>query len=208
LELLKFQSKQKCISLQVLALKKMNETQLLQYNLHQFESPLGIISVAENEMGITHLSFGTVNELASKLENQFRKKSLGLVFQTSTIIDSLINQVDAYFKGMRKDFQLPLKPMGTEFQQKVWSELQKIPFGQTQTYLQQAKTVGNSKTIRASASANGQNPIALIIPCHRIIGSDGSLTGYAGGLWRKKWLLDHEAQYSGKSFQTHLNLSF
>jgi O-6-methylguanine DNA methyltransferase len=186
----------------------MNENNTLPFKLHQFESPLGIMTAAESEMGITHLSFGTANELASKLETQFRKKPLAIVFQTSSIIDSLVNQVDAYFKGIRKDFQLPLKPMGTEFQQKVWNELQKIPFGQTQTYLQQAKTVGNSKTIRASASANGQNPIALIIPCHRIIGSDGSLTGYAGGLWRKKWLLEHEAQYSGKSFQTQLNLSF
>ncbi|MGD9994367.1 MAG: methylated-DNA--[protein]-cysteine S-methyltransferase [Salinivirgaceae bacterium] len=186
----------------------MNENNPLQFKLHQFKSPLGIMTTAESEMGITHLSFGTANELASKLETQFRKKSLAIVFQTSSIIDSLVNQVDAYFKGIRKDFQLPLKPMGTVFQQKVWNELQKIPFGQTQTYLQQAKTVGNSKTIRASASANGQNPNALIIPCHRIIGSDGSLTGYAGGLWRKKWLLEHEAQYSGKSFQTQLNLSF
>ncbi|MGE4290264.1 MAG: methylated-DNA--[protein]-cysteine S-methyltransferase [Salinivirgaceae bacterium] len=186
----------------------MNEKHLLQFKLHQFESPLGIMAVAENEVGITHLSFETAVELANKLKKQFSKKPHSLIFKSSSMIDALANQIDDFFNGTRKEFQLPLKPMGTVFQQKVWNELQKIPFGQTQTYLQQAKNAGNVKSIRASASANGKNPIALIIPCHRIIGSDGSLTGYAGGLWRKKWLLEHEAQYSGKSFQTQLDLSY
>ena len=173
----------------------MNETHPFQFKLHQFESPLGIMAAAENEMGITHLGFGTAIELANKLENQFRKKPHTLVYKTSSIIDSLVSQIDEFFNGTRNEFQLLLNPMGTMFQQKVWNDLQKIPFGQTQTYLQQAKNTGNAKTIRASASANGQNPIAIIIPCHRIIGSDGSLTGYAGGLWRKKWLLEHEQKY-------------
>jgi methylated-DNA-[protein]-cysteine S-methyltransferase len=184
----------------------MNETHPLLFKLHQFESPLGIMAAAENEMGITHLSFGTANELANKLEKQFRINPHTLIYKTSSLIDSLVNQIDDFFNGTRNEFQLLLNPMGTLFQQKVWNDLQKIPFGQTQTYLQQAQKLGDEKAIRAVASANGKNPIAIIIPCHRIIGSDGSLTGYAGGLWRKKWLLEHEAKYSGNSFQTSLYL--
>ncbi|MCK5677367.1 MAG: methylated-DNA--[protein]-cysteine S-methyltransferase, partial [Flavobacteriaceae bacterium] len=89
-------------------------------------------------------------------------------------------------------FDLKLNPQGTDFQQNVWNELQRIPYGKTTSYLDQSKKMGNVKAIRAIASANGKNPIWIIIPCHRVIGSDGSLTGYAGGLWRKKWLLEHE----------------
>ena len=89
-------------------------------------------------------------------------------------------------------FKLKLNPQGTEFQQKVWKELLTIPYNKTRTYLEQTKAIGDVKAIRAVASANGKNPIWILIPCHRVVGSDGSLTGYAGGLWRKKWLLDHE----------------
>ena len=87
---------------------------------------------------------------------------------------------------------MKLSPEGTEFQKKVWSELLNIPYGKTATYQQMANTLGDPKVIRAAASANGKNPISIVIPCHRVIGSDGSLTGYAGGLHRKKWLLEHE----------------
>ena len=101
-------------------------------------------------------------------------------------------QLNEYFTGNRKTFNLKLNPQGTEFQKKVWEALQNVPYGKTITYLEQSKVLGNVKAIRAVAGANGKNPISIVIPCHRIIGSDGSLTGYAGGLWRKKWLLEHE----------------
>ena len=101
-------------------------------------------------------------------------------------------QLIEYFNSTRKDFDLPLQITSTVFQQKVWLQLQTIPFGKTISYLQLAKDLGDEKCIRAAASANGKNPFAIIIPCHRVIGKDGSLTGYAGGLWRKKWLLEHE----------------
>ena len=104
-----------------------------------------------------------------------------------------VTQLDEYFQGKRTEFNLKLNPKGTDFQQKVWNALLKVPFGKTRTYLDQTKTVGNIKAIRAVASANGKNLIWIVIPCHRIIGSDGSLTGYAGGIWRKKWLLNHES---------------
>ena len=116
--------------------------------------------------------------------------------ETSTEIpenlQDCVQQLTEYFNGARKEFTLKLNPQGTDFQKKVWAELLKVPFGKTRTYLEQSKKLGDVKAIRAVASANGKNPIWIIIPCHRIIGSDGSLTGYAGGLWRKKWLLEHE----------------
>ncbi|WP_416445490.1 methylated-DNA--[protein]-cysteine S-methyltransferase [Leeuwenhoekiella sp. A16] len=103
------------------------------------------------------------------------------------------SQLEEYFDGKRQDFRLKLTPQGTVFQQKVWKELENIPFGKTTSYLDMAKQLGDPKVIRAAASANGKNPISIIIPCHRVIGSNQSLTGYAGGLWRKKWLLAHES---------------
>jgi methylated-DNA-[protein]-cysteine S-methyltransferase len=103
-----------------------------------------------------------------------------------------VDQLTEYFEGKRTHFNLKLNPEGTEFQKKVWKKLEEIPFGKSISYQQIANQLGDPKVIRAAASANGKNPIAIIIPCHRVIGSDGSLTGYAGGLHRKKWLLEHE----------------
>lgn len=110
----------------------------------------------------------------------------------SPLLQECRAQLTAYFSGHLKVFDLPLKPRGTDFQQEVWRGLQEIPFGKTISYLTLSKRLGNVKAIRAVGHANGQNPLAIIVPCHRVIGSDGSLTGYAGGLWRKKWLLQHE----------------
>jgi methylated-DNA-[protein]-cysteine S-methyltransferase len=101
-------------------------------------------------------------------------------------------QLAEYFNGKRDSFSLTVNPQGTEFQKKVWKSLLKIPYGKTKSYLAQSKTLGDVKAIRAVAAANGKNPIWIIIPCHRVIGTNGSLTGYAGGIWRKKWLLAHE----------------
>lgn len=102
------------------------------------------------------------------------------------------NQFDDYFSGKSLSFDLPLHPQGTEFQRRVWAELMKIPYGETITYLELAVRMGDQKAVRAVGTANGRNPIALIIPCHRVIGAGNKLTGYAGGLWRKQWLLAHE----------------
>ena len=114
---------------------------------------------------------------------------------TTTIPEELqqaAQQLTEYFNGTRTTFDVKLNPKGTHFQQKVWAELQKIPFGKTISYIELAKKLGDPKVIRAAAAANGKNPLWVIIPCHRVIGADGSLTGYAGGLWRKKWLLELE----------------
>lgn len=101
-------------------------------------------------------------------------------------------QLDEYFKGGRTVFDIKLDLLGTPFQKSAWKALCAVPFGKTSTYLEQSKRMGNPKALRAVAAANGKNPILIVVPCHRIIGSDGSLTGYAAGIWRKKWLLNHE----------------
>ena len=116
----------------------------------------------------------------------------------------LERQMDEYFKGTRKEFDIPLHLLGTTFQKSVWQGLLKIPYGETRSYKQQSIFLGNEKAIRAVAGANGENGIAIIIPCHRVIGENGSLTGYGGGLQRKQWLLDHERKYSRKTGQGEL----
>lgn len=104
-------------------------------------------------------------------------------------------QLNLYFQGKLKEFDLPLDLVGTEFQQQVWNVLLQIPYGATSSYAKQAQILGNPTAVRAVANANGMNKISIIVPCHRVIGSDGSLTGYGGGLWRKKELLELEQEY-------------
>ena len=144
-----------------------------------FKSPIGTIKITGNENGIQSVVF--IEE----------------IFETSKKIPEFLKpcflQLQEYFSGIRKDFNIKLHPKGTDFQRSVWEELKRIPYGKTRSYMEQTKSLGNLKAIRAVASANGKNPISIIIPCHRVIGSDGSLTGYAGGIWRKKWLLEHES---------------
>ena len=111
------------------------------------------------------------------------------------LLQDCMAQLEEYFAGSRKDFQLPLEQNGTAFQQKVWKLLLQIPFGKTISYQHLANQYGDLKAIRAVAAANGKNNLAILVPCHRVIGSNHSLTGYAGGLWRKKWLLEHEAKH-------------
>lgn len=150
------------------------------------QTPLGIASITGNEKGVQAVSI---------LSDQKQKSSDNVPQSLSTVV----TQLKEYFNGQRTDFDLILNPQGTEFQQKVWQELTKIPFGSTVTYLDMAKRLGDPKCIRAAATANGKNPLWIIVPCHRVIGSDGSLTGYAGGLWRKKWLLAHESPVKQQS---------
>lgn len=110
------------------------------------------------------------------------------------VMEECTRQLNEYFSGKRNHFNLPLKQQGTVFQQRVWAELLQIPFGRTLTYRELSRRLGDVKAIRAVGSANSKNQLAILVPCHRVIGADGSLTGYAGGLERKKWLLDHENQ--------------
>lgn len=108
--------------------------------------------------------------------------------------EQIARQLQEYFDGNRRVFEIELQLEGTEFQRAVWAEVARIPFGETRSYLDIANALGDSNLVRAVGAANGANPVAVVIPCHRVVGSDGSLTGYAGGLHRKKWLLDHESE--------------
>jgi O-6-methylguanine DNA methyltransferase len=125
-----------------------------------------------------------------KLSGEFGEK---IVAQSNEIIDLLETQLKEYFEGRKKSFSVPLNPIGTDFQKKVWNHLLGIEYGKTITYKEQAIAMGDLKALRAIASANGANKIPIVIPCHRVVGSKGSLSGYSGGLWRKKFLLDLES---------------
>ena len=147
--------------------------------------PLGTTVIYCDEIGVTKIEVvEEVLEISHEIPEQLRDAVL---------------QLQEYFEGKRTHFSFPLHFIGTDFQQKVWDELSKIPFGTTYSYLDLAKKVGDIKAVRAVAAANAKNPLWIVIPCHRVIGSDGSLTGYAGGLWRKKWLLEHEKPSNQKS---------
>ncbi len=111
------------------------------------------------------------------------------------VLEDCVIQLKEYFAGERQQFSLKLNPKGTDFQKQVWRALEQIPYGKTMSYLELSKQLGDVKAIRAVANANGKNPIWIIVPCHRVIGTDGSLTGYAGGLHRKQWLLNHESPF-------------
>lgn len=141
------------------------------------ESPLGLVEFMASDKGITQAIFCGNDKKPVK---------------TNEITDSCKTQLREYFAGQRKAFDLPLDPKGTDFQQSVWACLVKIPFGQTLCYQDIAKLLNNAKASQAVGGANGRNPISIIVPCHRVIGANGALTGYAGGIERKLWLLNHE----------------
>ncbi|MCO6496305.1 MAG: methylated-DNA--[protein]-cysteine S-methyltransferase [Chitinophagaceae bacterium] len=149
---------------------------------HLYKSPVGGIRIQVQHGKITVIEF---REVPDPLKN-FETKTDEKVFR------NCCKQLDEYFAGKRTVFTIPIQAEGTEFQQSVWKELLKIPYGKTVSYMQIARRLKNPGSIRAVGSANGRNPISIIIPCHRVIGSNGSLTGYGGGIWRKKWLLEHE----------------
>ena len=143
------------------------------------QTPIGELEIIADENSVLSVTF---NDVKSKKTN----------VNENEISIKCKQQLQEYFNESRKIFELTLNFNGTDFQNKVWTELQNISIGKTISYLQLAKNLGDAKCIRAAASANGKNPFAIVIPCHRVIGKDGSLTGYAGGLWRKQWLLEHE----------------
>tara|TARA_B100001146_G_scaffold225257_1_gene249088 strand:+ start:10557 stop:11033 length:477 start_codon:yes stop_codon:yes gene_type:complete len=147
---------------------------------YSFETPIGPLTVSGDSQGVQSVVFSEEQDITSEDTVPV------------TLKDAVV-QLQEYFSGQRTAFNLKLNPEGTAFQKKVWQELQSISFGKTCSYQEIANKLGDPKVIRAAASANGKNPIAIIIPCHRVIGSDGSLTGYAGGLHRKKWLLELES---------------
>lgn len=149
-----------------------------------------IIGVSDE--GLHLLEFEDRKILDVQLENLKKWSNAELITGHHSLIDKVSDQLTEYFNGIRKNFDLPLLITGTEFQQKAWNALLDIPFGVTRSYKQQAHAIGDINAVRAVARANGENRIAIVIPCHRIIGSDGSIVGYGGGIHRKQWLLKHE----------------
>lgn len=143
-----------------------------------YSSPIGLIELTASNDGLSTLYFVEEKKYEENTEDP--------------ILKSILQQLDEYFNSGRKEFQVPLDPSGTKFQLKVWKALQNIPFGKTISYLELGLALGDENLTRAVGSANGKNPISLIVPCHRVIGNTGKLVGYGGGLWRKEWLLKHE----------------
>jgi len=152
----------------------------MQYQI-SFNSPLGILILKSDGPSVTAISFSE-----SDIQEQ----------NPCEVLELCKTQLEYYFSGKSLTFDLPLSPEGTEFQQRVWAELLKIPYGETITYMDMAVRLGDPKCIRAAGTANGKNPIAIIIPCHRVIGAENKLTGYAGGIWRKKILLELEMKHN------------
>lgn len=148
-------------------------------------TPLGFTKIEGDLEGITSVTVLNSNETPTDI--------------IPVELEDCAYQLQEYFQGIRKNFDLKLNPQGTPFQKKVWAMLQNIPYGKTVSYLDLAKQLGDVKTIRAVANANAKNPLWIVVPCHRVIGTDGSLTGYAGGLHRKEWLLNHESPFKQQS---------
>jgi methylated-DNA-[protein]-cysteine S-methyltransferase len=152
-----------------------------------YPSPLGNLAITASKDYIESVLF----------ENQTAPVAIVTTLSVTNhpLIQTCCTQLQEYFDGNRKQFDLPLQQSGTAFQQKVWSALSTIDYGNTITYLVLSKRIGNTKAIRAVGTANGCNKLSILVPCHRVIGSNGSLVGYSGELWRKKWLLDHECKF-------------
>jgi methylated-DNA-[protein]-cysteine S-methyltransferase len=142
-----------------------------------YESPIGLLEIGGDERAVTSIYF-------------VEERRDGAI--ASPVIERAVAQLDEYFAGERRTFDLSLELIGTEFQQQVGRELRAIPYGETAAYQEIANRLGNPRAVRAVGAANGRNPISIVIPCHRVIGGDGRLVGYGGGLWRKEWLLRHE----------------
>lgn len=148
----------------------------------QVDSPVGVLTLETSSTGLRTIYWG------QKVANQ-----IAATAQATKILSDTASQLDEYFAGQRAEFDLPLEPRGTEFQKSAWQTLRSIPHGETISYGEQATRMNKPKAVRAVGAANGANPIPIVVPCHRVIGANGSLTGFASGIDTKKWLLDHEA---------------
>ncbi|MGI0117513.1 bifunctional transcriptional activator/DNA repair enzyme AdaA [Zooshikella sp. RANM57] len=164
--------------------------------INRFTTPLGPMFVCATDQGVCLLEFVDRRMLETEFKDLQRLKKANIIAGENDYMKQAQQEINEYFAGKRQQFKVTLDTPGTVFQQSVWQCLQTIPYGQTASYQQQAEKLNNPKAIRAVASANGHNRIAIIIPCHRVIGKDGKLVGYAGGLERKRWLLEHEQKYA------------
>lgn len=160
--------------------------------LIRFTTPIGPMFAGSTDKGLCLLEFTDRRMLETEFKDLRKRLNAVILPGETAILSQTQAELGEYFEGIRKNFSVPLDTPGTPFQQSVWQVLGEIPYGETRSYKEQAIAIQNPKAVRAVASANGHNRVAIIIPCHRVIGADGSLTGYGGGLHRKKWLLDFE----------------
>jgi len=158
---------------------------VLEISCTYYKSPLGLLRIGGTDTYISEISF--VDHL-----EEFELRRPDLQGPVTPMVIQCIEQLIQYFQGQRRVFDLPICQGGTPFQQRVWNELTAIPFGKTLSYLELSRRLGDTRAIRAAAAANGRNNVVIVVPCHRVIGSKKDLVGYGGGLWRKKWLLEHE----------------
>jgi O-6-methylguanine DNA methyltransferase len=161
-------------------------------NIVRFHTPLSPMTACASSQGVCLLEFTDNRRIERELKDLVKRLNADIQPATNPHLDQLQTELKAYFDGQLKTFSVPLHTPGTAFQQAAWKVLRDIPYGETRSYKQQAVAVGNPQAVRAVAAANGQNRVSIVIPCHRVIGADGSLTGYGGGLDRKSWLLDFE----------------
>jgi methylated-DNA-[protein]-cysteine S-methyltransferase len=167
-------------------------------------SPLGPLTLLACPEGLRSVAWvGESPAVVSALERPVASALAGSDSAATSILRAAATQLEEYFRGLRTTFDLPLDPPGTPFQRSAWEVLRTIPFGQTMTYGAQARRLGGANKARAVGAANGRNPLAIIVPCHRVIGADGSLTGFAAGVERKAWLLRHEAALAGSVNRGH-----
>ena len=162
------------------------------------ETPIGEMVAGATDEGICLLEFSDRRMLTTEYKDLTRLLKTKMEDGENEHLKQLKKQLKEYFNGNRKEFSVPLVTPGSEFQKAVWKELQNIPYGTSRSYQEQAIALNRPDSTRAVANANGMNRISIVIPCHRVIGADGHLTGYGGGLKRKRWLLYHERKYSGK----------
>lgn len=170
--------------------KNSKEKQVIDFT--RIETDLGTMVACATDKGVCLLEFSDRKGLETELKQLAKYHNANIVQGQNKYFKQLKEELDAYFEGRLKEFKVPLDISGTDFQKQVWQALVEIPYGTTSSYLRQAEVLGKPSSVRAVANANGMNKIAIIIPCHRVVGSDGSLTGYAGGLWRKRKLIDLE----------------
>ena len=168
------------------------------------DSPLGPLTLLASALGLRSVGWDEESsDVASSAERLQASAAAGNSVPATLILRAAATQLDEYFRGLRTTFDLPLAPPGTPFQRSAWEVLRTIPFGQTMTYGEQARRLGGANKARAVGAANGRNPLPIIIPCHRVIGADGSLTGFSAGVERKAWLLRHEAAIHGSADRGH-----
>lgn len=168
----------------------------MQIYSQEYVSPIGVMQIGATEDSLLFIEYADSPNCQKKIDSLITSLSATICNEPSLFHSVITQQLDEYFAGKRREFSIKFQTIGTEFQQSVWHSLLAIPYGATTTYKQQSLAMNNPLAIRAIASTNAKNCINIVIPCHRVVGTNGSLTGYSGGIWRKRWLLDFELQHS------------